>query len=1151
MVKTRTVVQTRTHAQKYFQKLAKASGGHGDFMMDDGDMGVGIGSGVSISIASTTGSFGNKQGKRARRSQSPPVSGVANDHYVVPYIPSSVQAPSPLVDQDGRGLEEDEDNILPPKYYSMPPTVGSSSSVMDTMASLNSSGNRSSNTLPVGLRDLPASTSSPPGSFFKRSKAGHGGGEFKAAQLLVTSTSGSNAVLDLEGAQMLSSLRQDSSISKASHSGREDSTGSASKLKRSRPVGLTLSIVNPSNDWFNASSRSTTSEPGTPWDAQIKALHSRFQSFQTPSSSSSNSNFQNLNLEYISVSTPAEQKQFVAKVQKLIRNGDVSGLSTLIEAALQSCGKKLSNSNENRNFASFGDNVNDLAEQPTEGAVVDGDHTTSDSIASSTLENLGDAAAASANKRMKISTNSSNVNVSAVSVSEDNAVTRVFRQCTAPLLCEAISLDLSVFSPETIFALVAILLSHGASVLIPNTSHPSESSPLHLAAQQGLTEVGSLLLQHGAIIDSLNKDGNAPVHLAAIAGHGQFLDLLADYHANVHLRNAEALSAIDLAGYASKDPGEREVLRRLLLSKDRRLRTLILYHPDFLTHSTRKPSDWEGPDRLSAIIARLRDKQEFPAYELEISDQFEKADVSLLGRVHSPEYLAFVNDLHKQVQKLQHPRSASGSNTSGLYSSDTDPFYSAASDPRNILPFTPQVQRALLRQNANEVKPAENCDTSFSLGTLNAARRAAGAVAHAIDNVLSGNFRNAFCSVRPPGHHSGYQGLLSGADSCGFCIFNNVAAGAFHALEEHKCERVAIVDLDIHHGNGTEEIVRMYPHPSRLFFFSVHLYDHEPTAGYHFYPGTGERNDYMHNIINVPILPMWRNPQLRQQSDVRSPSGVASDIAATGKSEISSSNAGNIFTSPSAGAANANGDTAGEEKQLFGREAYCAAISQRLLPTLRAFHPDVILLSMGFDAARGDVGNCRHMQSQAGAAPGMDLLPEDFAWVTTEILKIADICCQGRVVSVLEGGYGEYEHHASSANNSTTITSNYTLRSSSGNTNNTQNNNSALNFHNDDNSNSSSSSYGTRNRSQQHRNNSSGPTVAEAKTIHCSGSNKVGSGSGAGTASVRPGEIDAWANRETLMNRQRLAEAVAAHVHRLIDPYGPLRISSSSSSQSF
>lgn len=123
---------------------------------------------------------------------------------------------------------------------------------------------------------------------------------------------------------------------------------------------------------------------------------------------------------------------------------------------------------------------------------------------------------------------------------------------------------------------------------------------------------------------------------------------------------------------------------------------------------------------------------------------------------------------------------------------------------------------------------------------------------------------------------------------------------------------------------------------------------------------------------------------------------------------------------------------------------------------------------MGFDAAAGDVGNCRHM---ANSAPirGMDLLPEDFAWATTEVMKIADICCSGRVVSVLEGGYGEYDHKGGK-------------------------------------------SYATRTRNNH--------------------------------ASLRtpPVEIDAHAV-ETVMNRHGLADAAAAHIHRLIDPYGPLRIS--------
>jgi acetoin utilization deacetylase AcuC-like enzyme len=89
----------------------------------------------------------------------------------------------------------------------------------------------------------------------------------------------------------------------------------------------------------------------------------------------------------------------------------------------------------------------------------------------------------------------------------------------------------------------------------------------------------------------------------------------------------------------------------------------------------------------------------------------------------------------------------------------------------------------------------------------------------------------------------------------------------------------------------------------------------------------------------------------------------------------------------------------------MGRLAYRRAIQNRLLPSLRAFNPDLILISAGFDAAKGDVGNARHLVG-GKERMGLDLEPEDYAWTTRKILEIADICCQGRVVSVLEGGYG-------------------------------------------------------------------------------------------------------------------------------------------------
>ena len=126
---------------------------------------------------------------------------------------------------------------------------------------------------------------------------------------------------------------------------------------------------------------------------------------------------------------------------------------------------------------------------------------------------------------------------------------------------------------------------------------------------------------------------------------------------------------------------------------------------------------------------------------------------------------------------------------------------------------------------AAAVKDDRVSDTSFSAGSLRAAERAAGAMMHAVNQVLAGKQRNAFCCVRPPGHHAGQNGLLPGSESCGFCIFNNIAIGAMHALTAHAetVRRIAIVDIDVHHGNGTEEIVKSLSNHDQILFYSVHL----------------------------------------------------------------------------------------------------------------------------------------------------------------------------------------------------------------------------------------------------------------------------------------------------------------------------------------
>ncbi|HRO10497.1 histone deacetylase family protein [Amaricoccus sp.] len=129
-------------------------------------------------------------------------------------------------------------------------------------------------------------------------------------------------------------------------------------------------------------------------------------------------------------------------------------------------------------------------------------------------------------------------------------------------------------------------------------------------------------------------------------------------------------------------------------------------------------------------------------------------------------------------------------------------------------------------------------DTFLCPGTLTAARRAAGAVVRAVDMVMAGEVRNAFCAVRPPGHHA------ETATAMGFCFFGNVVIGARHALEAHGLERVAIVDFDVHHGNGTQDLVW---DDARICFASTHQMP--------LYPGTGARDETgaFGQIVNVPL----------------------------------------------------------------------------------------------------------------------------------------------------------------------------------------------------------------------------------------------------------------------------------------------------------
>jgi len=287
---------------------------------------------------------------------------------------------------------------------------------------------------------------------------------------------------------------------------------------------------------------------------------------------------------------------------------------------------------------------------------------------------------------------------------------------------------------------------------------------------------------------------------------------------------------------------------------------LRLYtHPACLQHDP-GPGHPESPARLRAVLTAL-DRDRFAAL-----DRIEAplASIEALERVHDPAYVA----------------------------------------------------RILASAPAEGVVRLDE-DTLMSPASAEAALRAAGAVVAAIDAALDERANRAFCAVRPPGHHA------TADQAMGFCLFNNVAVGAAHALAEHGLERVAIADFDVHHGNGTQDIFAREP---RVLFVSSHQ---SPL-----YPGSGGADETgAGNLLNAPLPPGTGSLGFRQTWD------------------------------------------------------------EQLLPRLDAFRPQLLLVSAGFDAHRAD------------PLAQLELVADDYAWLTSRLLEIARTHAGGRVVSTLEGGY--------------------------------------------------------------------------------------------------------------------------------------------------
>lgn len=209
-------------------------------------------------------------------------------------------------------------------------------------------------------------------------------------------------------------------------------------------------------------------------------------------------------------------------------------------------------------------------------------------------------------------------------------------------------------------------------------------------------------------------------------------------------------------------------------------------------------------------------------------------------------------------------------------------------------------------------------DTAMGAGSAEAALRAAGGACAGVDAVMEGRANHVFVAVRPPGHHAEPERPM------GFCLFNNAAVAALHARAHWGIQRVAVVDFDVHHGNGTQA---MFWNDPDLFYASSHQ---SPC-----YPGTGDAAEHgaADNVVNVPLSPR------------------------------------------------------------SGSAAFRAAWSDTILPALDRFAPGLLIVSAGFDAHRED------------PLAQLRLETEDFAWLTAELVALADRHCAGRVVSVLEGGY--------------------------------------------------------------------------------------------------------------------------------------------------
>jgi len=334
-------------------------------------------------------------------------------------------------------------------------------------------------------------------------------------------------------------------------------------------------------------------------------------------------------------------------------------------------------------------------------------------------------------------------------------------------------------------------------------------------------------------------------------------------------------------------------------------------------------------------------------------------------------------------------------------------------------PYVRKIQKICERipdwnSNPNGALGTIDGDTEVCHSSFSAALCAAGAVVEAVDRVVAGSAEKVFCAVRPPGHHAGPNGPVPapgdpiGSGSHGFCLLNNVALGAAYArcVHRHSLRRVAIIDFDVHHGNGTEAVVQNttpaapkfnFSTPycegaitvptyrpwldetdhEEVFFASVHGYGR--ARGFNFYPGSGPTDDTRHvgDYLTTEEAAQWN-----EEGVVDDPYHVA-----TAKSDSTAQG-------PTPWVVDVGMEGTGKKAERGA--AWRRVWRGKTLPAIAAFKPDLVLISAGFDA---------HAKDDIQGPVNLGVKEADYEWLTEELCKIANTCCQGRVISVLEGGY--------------------------------------------------------------------------------------------------------------------------------------------------